>query len=244
MQPPANAAMAPPTKAAPAPPAPPAVLFLDCDDCLYQNNWATAQKITASIATYTARLGVSQERAYSLYKQYGTCLRGMMAEGLVDAVGVEEFLHEVHQIDYSDICADQPLAEMLSRLRIPAFVFTASTREHASRCLQRLGLDQLPLRGIIDCRTCELETKHSRSSFEIAMKLAGVTDPSACVFCDDSTRNVIAAKELGWRTVLVGLKDRDTGVPVTCDAADVAIDSLHHLATAMPELFHSVTPEA
>ena len=36
----------------------PEVLFLDCDDCLYQNNWATAAKITTSIAAYTARLGV------------------------------------------------------------------------------------------------------------------------------------------------------------------------------------------
>eukprot|EP00962_Isochrysis_galbana_P056691 scaffold28768_cov130-Isochrysis_galbana.AAC.1 len=222
--------------------APPAVLFLDCDDCLYQNNWATARKITSSIAAYTARVGVSQDRAYLFYKQYGTCLRGMMAEGLVDAAGVEDFLHEVHLIDYSDISPDPPLAEMLSRLKIPAFVFTASTREHAARCLQRVGLDQLPLRGIIDCRACELETKHSRSSFEIAMRVAGVTDPSACVFCDDSPRNLVAAKELGWRTVLVGLNDRDTGGTVTCAAADFEIASLHHLAPAMPELFHPMQP--
>jgi len=154
---------------------PAAVLFLDCDDCLYQNNWATAKKITTSIAAYTSQRGVTKDKAYSLYKEYGTCLRGMIATGLADAAGAEDFLHEVHLIDYSDVYSDPPLAEMLSRLALPTWVFTASTSEHATRCLQRVGLDTMPqLRGVIDCRACELETKHSRSSFEIAMKMAGV----------------------------------------------------------------------
>jgi len=47
----------------------------------------------------------------------------------------------------------------------------------------------------------------------------------------------MAAKEMGWRTVLVGLKDRDTGAPVTCSAADVELASLHGLEAALPELF-------
>ena len=65
--------------------APPvAALFIDCDDCLYQNNWATAKKITASIASYTARLGISKDEAYSLYKKHGTCLKGLMVEGRID----------------------------------------------------------------------------------------------------------------------------------------------------------------
>mgnify|MGYP006155002369 CR=1 FL=1 len=43
---------------------PSAVLFIDCDDCIYQNKWATAKKITESIAAYTAKLGVSKDEAY------------------------------------------------------------------------------------------------------------------------------------------------------------------------------------
>ena len=51
------------------------MIFVDCDDCLYQNDWATAAKITTSIAAYTASLGVSEEKAYALYKTHGTCLK-------------------------------------------------------------------------------------------------------------------------------------------------------------------------
>ena len=104
------------------------VIFVDCDDCLYQNNWATAAKITTSIAAYTANLGVSEEKAYALYKTHGTCLKGMLAEGLIAADAAEDFLLKVHEIDYSDVLPDPPLAAVLGRLAVPAWIFTASTK--------------------------------------------------------------------------------------------------------------------
>jgi hypothetical protein len=51
---------------------------------------ATAKRITAAIAGYTARLGVSKDKAYALYKQHGTCLQGMLNEGIMAPEGVEE----------------------------------------------------------------------------------------------------------------------------------------------------------
>jgi len=216
---------------------PSAVLFIDCDDCIYQNKWATAKKITESIAAYTAKLGVSKDEAYSLYKNHGTCLKGMLVEGRIDKGGAEDFLHAVHLIDYSDVLPDATLRLELSKVKVPMWIFTASTSEHATRCMDRVGVVDLPWRGIIDTRTCKLETKHSRSSFEAAMAAAGVSEPSACVFCDDSVKNINAAKEVGWRTVLVGLTDRDTGARIECPAADAHVASLRDLRTAVPELF-------
>jgi putative hydrolase of the HAD superfamily/pyrimidine and pyridine-specific 5'-nucleotidase len=63
------------------------------------------------------------------------------------------------------------------------------------------------------------------------------TEPRACVFADDSVKNIKAAKEVGWRTVLVGLYDRDSGATIVCPEADAHIDSLHDLRAVMPELF-------
>lgn len=218
------------------------VFFVDCDDCLYQNNWETAKKITNSIAAYTEKLGVSKDQAYQLYKTHGTCLKGLLVEGKIDEQGAETFLHEVHQIDYSDIEPDKALRSAFTRIigSTPCWIFTASTREHAQRCLERIGLADLDWKGIIDTRSCKLETKHSNSSFVAAMAIAGVTNPAACLFCDDSVKNIVAAKAAGWRTVLVGLQDRDTGAPITCDAADIHIDSLHALPEVLPELFDVV----
>jgi len=213
------------------------VLFLDCDDCLYQNNWATAEKITKSISAYTEQLGVLPDKAYALYKAHGTCLKGLLVEGILDEEGSDRFLDEVHQIDYSDIESDEALCSVLQLVKCPMWIFTASVSEHAQRCLARIGIDKLPWRGIIDCRSCKLETKHSPSSFKVAMAAAGVSDPAACVFCDDSVKNIIAAKQVGWRTVLVGMVDRDSGAQISCEAADAHISSLHSLPIVMPELF-------
>ena len=131
----------------------------------------------------------------------------------------------------------QQISNELEKLAVPAWIFTASTAEHASRCLERVGIGSLPWKGIIDTRSCKLETKHSRSSFEAAMKIAGVTEPSSCVFCDDSVKNIRAAKAVGWRTVLVGLYDRDSGRAIVCPEADVHIAALRDLRSALPELF-------
>lgn len=216
------------------------VVFIDCDDCLYQNNWATAAKITNSIAAYTEKLGVSKDQAYQLYKTHGACLKGLLVEGKIDESGVEMFLHEVHEIDYNDIGLDPSLRSILARINKPSWIFTASAREHAQRCLDKIGIADLPWKGIIDTRSCKLETKHSKSSFEVAMAIAGVSNPAACLFLDDSVKNIIAAKAVGWRTVLVGLKDRDSGAPIVCGASDSHVASTHALPQVLPELFDIV----
>ena len=68
---------------------------------------------------------------------------------------------------------------------------------HAQRCLKRLGIDDLFL-GIIDCKACNLATKHSPEAFECAMSVAGVPkeEGSRCLFFDDSVKNLKTAKVL------------------------------------------------
>ena len=225
------------------PPTPTRCLFLDCDDCLYQNEWKTEKRITASINQYLPKLGVAPDRAFSLYQQYGTTLKGLMAEGHLNAAGAEAFLVNAHSIDYCDIQADPALADVLSKLRTPSWIFTAGTSEHAERCLAHLGLDGLRryIEGIIDVRSCKFESKHSETSFAAALRAAREHDPSLkpeeCCLCDDSVRNITRAKAMGWRTVLVGDTERATGLPRTCDAADFVIPSLHSLPSVMPQLF-------
>jgi putative hydrolase of the HAD superfamily/pyrimidine and pyridine-specific 5'-nucleotidase len=214
-------------------------VFFDCDDCLYQNNWATADKITAGIAQYTKdhlRLpeGVT---TYALYKKHGTSAKGLLVEGYLDEKGVKEFLYQAHLIDYCDIKEDLALRQIVNSVKKPRWVFTAAPKEHAERCLARVGIPAELFLGIIDCHACNLQTKHSPASFRVAMEIAGVTDPGACLLCDDSVKNIEAAKRMGWRTVLVGKTDRDNGSPVICKAADVHISSMHELPDAMPELF-------
>ena len=222
---------------------PPACLFLDNDDTLYQNSYQTEARITKAMGTYIqANLGLSPEKAFSLYREYGTTLKGLLAEGLIDVAGAEAFLLEAHAIDYREVIPDPLLADVLSRLRTPTWIFTAGTREHAERCMHKVGLEQhLRLEGIVDVRTCDFQSKHSEASFERALAAARSLNPSLraqdCCLCDDSVKNIARAKAMGWTTVLVGTNDRATGEPLACEAADHIVPSLHSLPSVLPELF-------
>ena len=126
------------------------------------------------------------------------------------------------------------------RTKADRFVFTASISEHAKRCLERVGVDDL-FTCIIDTRTCDLETKHSRIAFEKAMRAANASDASQCMLIDDSVKNIRTAKTLGWTTVLIGKHERDTGNAFTCPEADFHLDDVYDLPAALPHLFPSQT---
>ncbi|KAK7390533.1 hypothetical protein VNO78_25841 [Psophocarpus tetragonolobus] len=70
--------------------------------------------------------------------------------------------------------------------------------------------------------------KPSEHAIELALLLANL-NPQRTLFFDDSVRNIQAAKRVGLHTVLVGSSHRVKG-------ADYAIESIHNLKEAVPEL--------
>jgi len=219
----------------------PKVVFFDCDDCLYFDGWKVANMLTRKIEEWCGKKGLKEGEAYELYKKYGTALRGLLEEGYIEHTdeNIDGFLEDVHDIGVGDhIQADPRLREMILNIdpAIPKYIFTASVRHHAERCLKALGIDGL-FDGIIDVKDCELETKHDRRSFELAMKIAGVTDPESCLFLDDSLKNLHTAREMGWRSVLVGRVGRDCGSQISSDHAEHEIDRIHDFPLVFPELF-------
>ena len=221
----------------------PKVIFFDCDDCLYFDNWTIAGHLTRKIEDHCQKeFDLPNGRAYELYKEYGTCLRGLMAEGYVDRNcqnSVDDFLVKVHDLPIHEMLeADERLRQIILDIdpTIRKFVFTASVRHHAMRCLEALGIDDL-FEGIIDVKDCNFETKHSISSFQVAMKKAGVVNAEECIFFDDSVTNISAAAKVGWRSILVGTSGRDCGKRITSEHAELEIDRIHDMKLVLPELF-------
>jgi FMN phosphatase YigB (HAD superfamily) len=50
-------------------------------------------------------------------------------------------------------------------------------------------------------------------------------------------RNIHAAREIGWRSILVGRIGRDCGKPVTSENAEAEIDHIHDISSVLPEIF-------
>jgi pyrimidine 5'-nucleotidase len=221
----------------------PQVIFFDCDDCLYFDGWKVAKLLSAKIEEWCVNHGLKPGQAYKLYKEYGTALRGLLAEGYLEEneEAIDEFLSYVHDIPIHDLLSrDEELRSMLLDMdpSIPKYVFTASVSHHAIRCIRSLGIEDLFV-DVIDCKKCNFETKHSKHSFDVAMRIAGVEDPESCLFLDDSLTNICAARSVGWRSVLVGLIGRDHGKPVESEHAEIEIDRIHEFRSRYSELFQS-----
>jgi len=213
------------------------VVFVDCDDTLYFNSWATAVRLRDKISYFTSsKLGLEDSYAWRLYQTYGTALRGLLNENLIPPERVEEYLHAVHDVPLEEINRDPELRNMFLQMQVRRWVFTASSREHAARCMRRVGVDDL-FEGIIDCREVNLVTKHDPESFRIAMARAGAVDPSRCILIDDSVQNIRAAKSMGMKTCLVGLYERGSNDRIVCPEADYEIDRLIQLQSVLPGLF-------
>lgn len=219
-------------------------LLLDCDDTLYSNGFVTAQRLTDSISAYCVQhLGVTHEKAFALYRQHGTCLKGLEVEGIPH--DREHFLEHVHRVEL-DFARDARLHAVLSALDHEASevrVFTASVSSHAMRCLDRLGVAELlvtPERPIIDVKSVGFASKHHRQAFVTTQALVAQPDPSLCTLVDDNWANIRAAKAAGWRTVVCGAVSR-YGEPATALAeADHVIDTIHDLPKVVPEFFQKV----
>ncbi|XP_062167741.1 uncharacterized protein LOC133873949 [Alnus glutinosa] len=71
--------------------------------------------------------------------------------------------------------------------------------------------------------------KPSEAAIEQALKVANI-DPQRTLFFEDSVRNIQAGKRVGLQTVLVGTSQRVKG-------ADYALESIHNIREAIPELW-------
>ncbi|XP_058764100.1 uncharacterized protein LOC131637527 [Vicia villosa] len=73
--------------------------------------------------------------------------------------------------------------------------------------------------------------KPSEKAIELALNIANI-NPHKTLFFEDSVRNVQAGKRLGLDTVLVGTSQKVQG-------ADYALESIHNLTEAVPDLWEA-----
>lgn len=127
----------------------PEVIFFDCDDCLYFDGWQLANQLTAKIEEWcTTKKNLPAGEAYALYKKHGTALKGLLADGHMESCEeeIDAYLADVHDIPIHDhLTIDNDLRDIILKIdpAIPKYIFTASVRAHAERCLRALGIEDL-----------------------------------------------------------------------------------------------------
>jgi len=181
-------------------------LIFDLDDTLYPPTSGVWDAIGARINQFlldNLKLtpdNVNQVRQY-LFNTYGTTLRGLQTEYGIDPY---KYLNYVHHIPLETFLQPNPaLKQMLKKLSSRKVIFTNSDQNHALRVLGQLALDGI-FERIIDVLDVAPYCKPQPEAFEKALLMMGKPDPARCVIIDDSLRNIQTAREMGFKTILVG----------------------------------------
>lgn len=181
-------------------------LIFDLDDTLYPPTSGVWDAIGARINQFlldNLKLtpdNVNEVRQY-LFHTYGTTLRGLQTEYGIDPY---KYLNYVHNIPLETFLQPNPaLKQMLKKLSSRKVIFTNSDQNHALRVLGQLALDGV-FERIVDVLDVAPYCKPQPEAFEKALHLMGKPDPARCLVVDDSVKNIQTAREMGFKTILVG----------------------------------------
>jgi putative hydrolase of the HAD superfamily len=166
------------------------------------------------------------ERQRSLFMQYGTTLRGLMTDHGMDP---EPFLDHVHRVDFGVVQPHPELALNLGLLPGRKLIFTNSSRHHARRVMDRLGITE-HVEEIFDIADADYIPKPSRAAYAMLLDRHRVEGSTACMI-DDIAVNLEPAKALGMKTVwLKGEGDwaRPDPEPAVMRHIDMVAENLVH----------------
>ena len=134
----------------------------------------------------------------TLFRSYGTTMRGLMSEHGVKA---DDFLAHVHAIDHSPVPENPALNAALERLEGVKHIFTNASVEHAEKVLDRLGIAH-HFSSIFDIVAADYLPKPDPAPYRKIVGGAGLR-ADATAFFDDIPRNLEPAHELGLTTVWI-----------------------------------------
>ncbi len=181
-------------------------IFFDLDDTLYGRECGVWQAVRLRIEDYMReRLSIPDDQVARLrekyLQQYGTSLRGLLADYQIDP---DDYLAFVHDVDIENMIPANPnLGAMLAKLPQRKWIFTNSSTTHSQRVLIALGIAP-HFEGILDVKVMNYRSKPDATAYAIAIEKTGTADPAASLFLDDQGSNLQPAKQLGAATVLVG----------------------------------------
>ncbi len=187
-----------------------AAWIFDLDNTLYPPSMRLFDQIEARMTRFVMEaLGVDRERADHLRRHYwqrhGTTLAGLMREHGIDP---HDYLHAVHDIDFSPLAPDPILAARIAALPGRRIVHTNGPKGYAERVLEARGLAEL-FDAVFGIEETGFAPKPEARAHDLVIAAAGISPRQATMFEDDP-RNLAVPHARGMRTVLVR-QDRESG---------------------------------
>jgi len=175
------------------------VILFDLDNTLYTEESGIFDLIDERMSEWLiSRLNVPETEVRDFrekyFLQYGTTLRGLMLHHQVEPMEFLRFVHDVPVKDFLSI--DLELRRTLEEITSRKIIFTNSDEAHANRIRDLFE-------KIFDIEAMGFVPKPNPEAYESVLRYANVA-PSDCLLIDDMKRNLMPARDLGMRTILIG----------------------------------------
>lgn len=206
----------------------------DLDDTLYPRDSGLWAQIDKRISAYVKKQLLVDDaeitRLRKYYRQtYGGALKGMLVEHHIDA---DDYLADVHNIDYSALKPNPQLAKDISKLPGKKFIFTNGDAAHAMRVLNKIGLNNC-FDGIFDVTYTDFIPKPYQQAYDSFIKHFAL-EPKTTAMFEDNLANLEMCKKLGMTTIFVGDKPQ----PLIPSYVDIAVNGINDFVHKLAESLH------
>lgn len=181
------------------------VWLFDLDNTLHHASPHIFPHINRSMTEYIERhLGVGQLEATAIrqdyWVRYGATLLGLVRHHGTDP---DHFLRETHQFPDLKrlIVFERPVIHALRRLPGRKIIFSNAPRHYTEAVLAITGLGCC-FDAVYSVESVRYQPKPMISGFR-ALLQAERLDPRRCIMVEDTLPNLVVAKKLGMKTVLV-----------------------------------------
>ena len=177
--------------------------IFDLDNTLYSADSGIFQQVHDLMGKYVSSyLNIDIDEAKKIqreyYKKHGTTLRGMMDNHGVDP---DEFLAEVHKLDYSIVGPNHQLNEELKKLIGRKIIYTNANMQHVISVLDRIELSNF-FDEIYDIKMANYVPKPEIIPYKQIIKKYDLNPKSTAMF-DDIAKNLVPAKNLGFTSIWI-----------------------------------------
>ena len=208
------------------------VWIFDLDNTLHNASAHVFPHINRSMTAYVQReLGISEEAANDLrmhyWRRYGATLRGMMRH---HGTQPGHFLWHTHQFSelHNLVLREPRLRHVLKRLPGRKFLYSNAPQHYVHDVLKLLRVYDL-FEGVFAIEHARFRPKPEMAGFVRMLKTFHLS-PAQCIMVEDSAENLLTARRLGMRTVLVG------GLSGKPAYVDVRLKNVMELPRALPRL--------
>ena len=179
--------------------------IFDLDNTLYSADSGIFQQVHILMGNFVSQhLNIELHEAKILqkkyYKQHGTTLKGMMDN---HGMGPDHFLSEVHKLDYSIVAPDKNLNQQLEKLEGRKIIYTNANRQHVDDVLERLELTHM-FKEIFDIKNANYIPKPEITPYQQIIENFDI-DTSCAIMFDDIAKNLVPAKNVGFKSVWVNV---------------------------------------